>query len=981
MTYHIGSVSFNFEDLVVYPAKGDANFERDLETVTKKLKTYEYTKPFKMLPHQEELLRIVNVYSPYRSFLFYHDMGTGKTVTIILCIENLKPFMIEHSTRALVLVPNNMIQNTTYVKELLGKIKHNNKTQYRKWCTGDTYVTERLRDLLNNAVSDNERKKLEKQILKEKIAPFYEITTHKKWETTVQSMSNEEIFRYLSNRPIVVEESQRAKNSNSQFFGTLQRVLKNTVNVYLFEASGTPMVDDPTEICPPINLCRINEGYSELLEPKTVKQFFSTNVQKQELAAAKITELTRGFVSRVVGANTENCPNRIDAGEPICEDDDSVLNVVYSRMHGRQLSEYLHEFMNEFLASNDSDPNEMWNQSRKICRGIWSGSEILSQKFEDIWANSRKAVGKGVIVNYSYFIADGIMPFERFLLSKKETAQFDGSGNPSANKEIVFNFSNPKTDHYKGQVTEIIGNYDNYNGKIVQWVLGTLKIGTGITICMTSQMNLIESPWNLPTSEQFIYRSYRIGTHVFPSYSDMYGKLWNNDITVHRYCARIYEEDFAGLTPMFQKQIARFIETNYERLKERGFLDATTQRLYTIDEYIYRDTFAKNREIAQLATHVTSSAFHFRDLSRERDHNTTTAQSSSLYWLCHLFSENPIWTLNDLLACLPSGFSYETFIETLHRYVEKSIPFKINASNSCTTNSIVGTIKFVPPHHYYVSITNLVIAEPTLPLSHFVEPNINLDDYFPMKIDIVSAVFVPTTFVRDLFEIKADLHLKLKENEYAGVLENTENNPEVFQLKFCTNDTESVCNDKSVVEIYDIAKTVGIKNAASKYGKNRRAICDAIFEQLKGQKRILPWATRSSPTILRAYLIAEAYNAKDLLSVIIDLEENLKRHQSKAFEQMFIDIIALQYPDQYKLHATAISNQVQLRFKKKVEKFPMYLLAVFSQMYTKRPKRFSDKMWEVTRLLRQKIESLYSNDFSKVNKLLFQLVSKQLKQC
>jgi hypothetical protein len=1015
--YFIGKHQFNLQDILLYPSKEDDDFKPLLERVLKKIKTFESEKDFEMLPHQEELLRTISIYAPYRSFLFYHNMGSGKTITIILIIEQLKPFLIEHNTKALILVPNNMIQTTTFTKELLGKFNHQNKTQYRKWCTGNTYVTTRLRKLLNSTQTDSERKKIEKQILKEKISNTYEITTHKKWELYIHTLTDEQIKQEYSNRIIVVDEVQKAKNSGSQFYSILERVLRVASNNYLFVLSGTPMVDDPIELCQPINLCRINEGLVDLLDAKTIKNYYSTNVEKSKQAKIKIAKLCKGFISRVKGINSIGCPIRIDAGECIGKEEDFIddidisadetahtasssavtvtggddvnntnnvinigekLMVVYSRLHGKQLKEYLKEFMIEFLTNNDSDPNEMWNNSRRICRGIWGESEILSQKFHDIWDRSRPFIGKGVILNYSFYINDGIMPFERFLLSKRETAPFDGSGQPS-NKEIVFNFSNLKTEHFKTQVTDIIGNYDNYNGKIVQWVLGTLKIGQGITMCMGDEVNLIESTWNLSTSEQFISRTIRFGTHTFPKYSEMYNKPWNNTVTVNRFCSYIDPEDFEKLPSLFKQQINHFIEQHNEALTDRGFIlkqPNGQNRLLTIDEYIYRDTFDKHCRIINLDRFISKYAFHFTDLSvnpvvkDNEDSKTLNRKNSSLYWLLRLFNKNSIWTLDNLLLNLPPRFPHEQFIETLHRFVTNAIPFKLN-----NAQKIMGFIEYVDPNHYWYNCSSQREIPNTLPLSHFVEPNINLDDYFPMKTE--PDLYIPTSFANHLFIIKSDLNLNLKKGEYAGVLENTENNPEVFQLKFCINDTESVCNDKYVTEIYTIAKKVGIVNPQL-YGKNRKKLCDAIFDTLVKQNRILPWATKIPPNILRTYLIAIKYKETQIVSIIDDINSKMKQYQLDDFKKMYIDMHALQYPEQYKLHSAIIEKQIDQRFEKKVEKFPLYLLGVLSYLYSKRPKRFSENVWDITRMLRQKIESTYSSELHKIKILLYQLISNQI---
>ena len=149
--YFIGKFQFRFSDVVLYPDKKNPHFEERLERVTKRLKLLEPKWSFQRLPQQKDLLRIVNVYSPYRSFVLFHDMGSGKTVTAILIAEQLRPFVQQHNKKVIVLVPNSMMKNATFMAEILGKVKHKGRTQYRPWCTGNTYISERLREVINNA--------------------------------------------------------------------------------------------------------------------------------------------------------------------------------------------------------------------------------------------------------------------------------------------------------------------------------------------------------------------------------------------------------------------------------------------------------------------------------------------------------------------------------------------------------------------------------------------------------------------------------------------------------------------------------------------------------------------------------------------------------------------------------------------------------------------------------------------------------------
>ena len=236
--------------------------------------------------------------------------------------------------------------------------------------------------------------------------------------------------------------------------------------------------------------------------------------------------------------------------------------------------------------------------------------------------------------------------------------------------------------------------------------------------------------------------------------------------------------------------------------------------------------------------------------------------------------------------------------------------------------------------------------------------------------------FIPLTFKKNLFTVKQSLQIVLAPDEYAGVLGNTENNPETYQLKICLNDTESVCKDKYVSEIYPIAAKVGVDNP-KQYGKNRKALCKAIQDTLTRQKRILPWATKGNPTILRAYIIAKKCRCRELIVAIDNVIAKLKKEQFSAFKQLFLDIISQQYPEQYQIHTDIIVGQVTQRLAKKIDKFPLFLVGILSQLYSrKRPTKFTEDIWNILLFLRKKIESTYATDFCKINQALYKLISK-----
>jgi hypothetical protein len=106
----------------------------------------------------------------------------------------------------------------------------------------------------------------------------------------------------------------------------------------------------------------------------------------------------------------------------------------------------------------------------------------------------------------------------------------------------------------------------------------------------------------------------------------------------------------------------------------------------------------------------------------------------------------------------------------------------------------------------------------------------------------------------------------------------------------------------------------------------------------------------------------------------------MKLHQLKDFQKMFIDMIALQSPEQYKLHSSIIGKQTEQRLKKKIEKYPLYLINILGQLYSNRPKRFTENVWNITKILRQKLESIYSSEMRTVKILLYQLILNQIKK-
>ena len=75
----------------------------------------------------------MNPYTPYRNLLIYHEMGVGKTCTVITIAEALKSVIQNSGTKIYILRPQEIVRQLFDINMV--KLK-----KPLKQCTGDTYL-------------------------------------------------------------------------------------------------------------------------------------------------------------------------------------------------------------------------------------------------------------------------------------------------------------------------------------------------------------------------------------------------------------------------------------------------------------------------------------------------------------------------------------------------------------------------------------------------------------------------------------------------------------------------------------------------------------------------------------------------------------------------------------------------------------------------------------------------------------------------
>ena len=587
--------------------------------------------PFKNLPHQDLVYSVYGPHTPYMSGFLLHGCGSGKSNCGTQIIEGNKLFLDEHSSMALLLVPNELIMSSI-VYDLLGKeVLPDGTIRFEKKGTGDKYIDSELRKKLNeinnhqhtsecDANCDKQQqqkiRKIVNYIKKEKLLQYYDIETHQRFAKVVDGMNDEEVSRLLSNRVIIVDEIHKIRNQTS-LYKSLRRVVVLTHNTKFLFMTGTACVDRENEIQPIINLLRENDGYEkkDLLSDKDIRTLFHKDVHTRANAELQFAKKIKGYVSFIRGMNPITFPIRVEMGTRFFQDVN--FNTIDCFMKGKQLAKYLNVFFDEFNPNIEANStNELWEKTRCASRCAFENTTDKDWLFENVWNISCKfsvmwemfkySEGDGAILIYAFNVEKGINLVEKFLkLNGIERFTLE-----NATKKVpkYVNFSNVTSSEERQRALDIAKSHENYKGEYLKFILGTGKIRTGITFKHLSQAHVVETDWNIPTTEQTIFRGARQFSHHHPIYAET-----NKKIMTFRYRSIVSPENIAELPEGLRIKYEKTVQRYRTQLKKRGFLceiqTVTTpktgesnkkrkvemqERLLSIDDFMYRSCLSKD---------------------------------------------------------------------------------------------------------------------------------------------------------------------------------------------------------------------------------------------------------------------------------------------------------------------------------------------------------------------------------------------------
>lgn len=204
----------NMED---YPDIDDPNFQL---LIAQRLEFRNLHNVDGLYPHQEFVRRFMSPYTPYKSLILYHSLGSGKSIA---CIAVAVDHFLHNGKKCIIVTK------------------------------GDS-GTDNFRDQIElyRCMSESGRQGMWN-------TPMFTMKHYISLSNQVGNMSNENIIDAFSNSIIVLDEVHNVryfkKATEASVYGSIVRVLKLCTRVKIIIATATPMTDNHEQINSLLGMC------------------------------------------------------------------------------------------------------------------------------------------------------------------------------------------------------------------------------------------------------------------------------------------------------------------------------------------------------------------------------------------------------------------------------------------------------------------------------------------------------------------------------------------------------------------------------------------------------------------------------------------------------------------------------------------------------------------------------------------------------
>jgi hypothetical protein len=259
------------------------------------------------LKHQAFMSRFMSPYTPYDKMIAFHGLGSGKASTLLGVAEFAKYVKAGELSNNKIIV---LTRNPTLRKALINELAC--VTTVGKY--EPPLRDENTREILSK---DTQRKRVERSIKVE-----YEILTFTMFVKEIYSKSNEQLKTEYSNRYILIDEAHNIKlqpdkkkvrdeddilglqlaSRGISNYKEIHRLLHVVTGCKILLLTGTPMRDQPSEIC---NLLNLLLPLDKQLNKKEFKKLYFDGTKFKDEEKNNFKILTRNLISYLRSSTTD----------------------------------------------------------------------------------------------------------------------------------------------------------------------------------------------------------------------------------------------------------------------------------------------------------------------------------------------------------------------------------------------------------------------------------------------------------------------------------------------------------------------------------------------------------------------------------------------------------------------------------------------------------------------------------------------------
>jgi len=472
-----------------YPSIDDKDFQF---LIAKRLEFRNLENIDGLYPHQEFVRRFMSPYTPYKSLIMYHSLGSGKSIACIaVAVDHYM-----HDRKKCIIVTKGDSGTENFAKQI--DMYHKMSSRCKEWDPS-----------------------------------MFSYKHYISLSNTIGNMSDNEIYRAYSNNIIILDEVHNVRylkrETEKSVYGSIIRLLRLCYNVKVIIATATPMTDSSEQVQSLLGICNYARNENNKNSMAGIISYNSAILHKpdsSEVGTEDYIEGVRVYPSNMQGHQLRVYREEHDVKPPtdiyrklthislFCfEDGTHGSDITENKMVKKRMKKTITSMSERKTREIKYVKYNILPEYTKMLVGenLRNSSCKYSKVIYDLENNSRgntfifleEVKGSGLLLlaaileqhGYELYLGEDL----KHLQPKKRYTMCVGSSDICPNN----------TDRLEGFNSDL-----NMDGKYVEVLLGSRVIGESITLKNVRQFYCLTPHWNDSTVDQAIGRVVRNGSHA-----------------------------------------------------------------------------------------------------------------------------------------------------------------------------------------------------------------------------------------------------------------------------------------------------------------------------------------------------------------------------------------------------------------------------------------------------------------------------------